>query len=262
MRAFGGASPAARAVLAVSATSLLMVLVAWATLIGPDEVFTGPGTIDRTFTPTERTCLPLPTPDADGTVETPDNPDNVPYCDEPVPTDGEAPEPVSQAPTPLWLKVLVWIFVFTGAVLLLGLVVVLLRIARDRAGPRRRREAHTEVAFSTLGEPARLAQEIVAGAAEQDAVLREGDPRNAIVAAWRRFEVQGEAAGVGRERWETSSEYALRILDLVSADAGATTRLAELYREARFSEHPITEDHRDEALAALAVIRRSLGVRA
>ena len=85
---------------------------------------------------------------------------------------------------------------------------------------------------------------------------------NAIVAAWRRFEVQGDAAGVGRERWETSSEYALRILDLVSADAGATSRLAELYREARFSEHPITEDHRAEALAALAVIRRSLEVHA
>jgi hypothetical protein len=39
-------------------------------------------------------------------------------------------------------------------------------------------------------------------------------------------------------------------------------RLAELYREARFSEHAITEAHRSEALVALAGIRRSLGVRA
>ena len=262
MRAFGGAPPAVRAVLAVAATSLLMVLVAWATLIGPDEVFTGPGRFERTFTPTERTCLPLPAPAADGTVEMPDNPDNLPLCDEPVASDGEAPDPVSQAPTPLWLKVLVGVFVLTGAALLLATIAVLVRLARDRVGPRRRRETPEEVAFATLAEPARLAEEIVAGAAEQDAVLRAGDPRNAIVAAWRRFEVQGDAAGVGRERWETSSEYALRILDLVSADAGATSRLAELYREARFSEHPITEDHRAEALAALAVIRGSLGVRA
>lgn len=260
MRASGGVSPAVRAVLVTAAASLLMVLVAWATLIGPDEVFTGPGTIERTFTPTQRTCIPLPTPDADGTVETPDNPDNLPYCDEPVAADGEASEPVSQAPPPLWLKVLVWIFVFTGAVMLLALVVVLVRMARDQMRPRSRRVAHDAVEFATLDEPARLAEEIVAGAAEQDAALRDGDPRNAIVAAWQRFEVQGEAAGVGRERWETSSEYALRILDIVAADAGATHRLAALYREARFSEHPITEDHRAEALRALDVIRRSLGV--
>ncbi len=261
MRTFAAVSPAVRAVVMVSATSLLMVLVAWATLIGPDEVFTGPGTIERTFTPSARTCVPLPTPDADGTVDEPANPDDLPYCDEPVASEGEAPEPVTQAPAPLWLKVLVWIFVFSGAALFLALVVVLLRMARDQARPRRRRADHQAVEFATLGEPARLAEEIVADSAQQDAALRGGDPRNAIVAAWQRFEVQGEAAGVGRLAWETSSEYALRILDLVEADAGATHRLAGLYREARFSDHPITEGHRVEALDALVAIRRSLGVR-
>lgn len=261
MRASGGVSPAARAVLVTAAASLMMVLVAWATLIGPDEVFTGPGTVERTFTPTVRTCIPVPTPGVDGTVEAPDNPDNLPYCDEPVASDEEAPEPSAQPESPLWLKVLVWIFVFTGAAVLLAVLVALARMARDRARPRRRDAAQQVVEFSTLGEPARLAEEIVGDAAGQDAALTRGDPRNAIVAAWQRFEVQGEAAGVGRERWETSSEYALRLLDLVSADVGATHRLAALYREARFSEHPITEDHRARALDALATIRRSLGAR-
>lgn len=261
MRTSGGVSPGVRAVLVTAAASLMMVLVAWATLIGPDEVFTGPGTFERTFTPTERTCIPLPTPDADGTVETPDNPDNLPLCDEPAGTEGDPAEPVEQPSAPLWLKVLVWLFVFAGAAILLAAVALLVRLARDQVGPRRRRESRDAVEFSTLGEPAGLAEEIIAGAAAQDAVLREGDPRNAIVAAWHRFEVQGEAAGVGRARWETSSEYAVRLLDLVSADAGATHRLAALYREARFSEHPITEGQRAEALAALAVIRSSLGVR-
>jgi hypothetical protein len=118
------------------------------------------------------------------------------------------------------------------------------------------------VEFTTLGEPARLLEAIAHDATEQDSVLREGDPRNAIVAAWLRFEVQGESAGVGRRPWETSSEYAIRILDLVAADSGAVNRLATLYREARFSEHPITEDHRAAALDALVAIRRSLAVRA
>ncbi len=261
MRVSGGSTPAVRAVLATAATSLLMVLVAWATLVGPDQVFTGPGMIERTFTPTARTCIPVPTQAADGTAETPDNPGNLPYCDEPAATDNQAPEPVTQAPPPLWLKVLVWVFVFTGALLFLGLVVLLLKIVGDQVGPRRRGDAQDAVEFATLDEPARLVEEIVADAAGQDALLREGDPRNAIVAAWERFEVQGEAAGVGRRPWETSSEYAMRILDLVAADEGATNRLAGLYREARFSEHPITEEHRSDALEALARIRRSTVVR-
>ena len=38
------------------------------------------------------------------------------------------------------------------------------------------------------------------------------------------------------------------------------TRLADLYREARFSDHPMTEDHRQAALEALDAIHRSLGL--
>jgi hypothetical protein len=53
MRAFGDWSPNLRAVLAVAATTLFMVLVAWATLLGPDEVFTGPGPVPATTTTTD-----------------------------------------------------------------------------------------------------------------------------------------------------------------------------------------------------------------
>ena len=127
---------------------------------------------------------------------------------------------------------------------------------------RRAGEQRVDVAFTVLDEPDRVAAAVVADAEEQDALLRDGDARNAIVAAWHRFEVQGEAAGVPRHGAETSSEYALRFLDLADADTGPVRRLAELYREARFSEHEITEQHRAEALDTLAAIRRSLGVRA
>ena len=63
-----------------------------------------------------------------------------------------------------------------------------------------RREA---VEFTTLDEPDRLVEAITDDAAEQDAVLGTGDPRNAIVAAWLRFEVQGARAGrpARRRRW-------------------------------------------------------------
>lgn len=266
MRAFRALPPAVRAVVMVGASSLFMVLVAWATLIGPDEVFTGPGMIERTVTQATRTCVPLEvvSTDADGTVTTekPDNPQNLPYCDEPDTSRSDAVDIVNQADPPLWLKVLVWVFLLAVLGTILALVVYLLLLAREQARGRFRQGARERVEFTTLGEPARLVEAITADAVEQDGLLREGDPRNAIVAAWLRFEVQGDAAGVGRKPWETSSEYAIRILDLVSADSGAVNRLAGLYREARFSDHPITEDHRTEALEALAGIRRGLGVRA
>lgn len=262
MRAFGNWPPGLRAVVAVAATCLLMVLVAWATLIGPDEVFTGPG--PRPATTTTETCIPLPvTTNADGTtaVEIPDDVAERPYCDPPLES-GEGGEDVVERPPPVWVSVIIWILLATMvagvAALLLWLLAAVLREVRAR---RIRPEERDEVAFAVLDEPVRVAEQVAADAEEQDTLLREGDPRNGIVAAWHRFEVQGERAGVGRRVSETSSEYALRILDLADADAGPVNRLAELYREARFSDHAVTEEHRSEALAALAAIRHSLGVR-
>lgn len=264
MRAFGGWSPAARAAVTVGATTLFMVLVAWATLIGPDQVFTGPGPTPSTVTTPTETCLPLDaTIGPDGSEITPDNPRNLPLCEPPDTTRQDAETLVRQTDAPLWLRILVGaleILLLVAVVALMGFVVVsLARAVRRRAGASAERDS---VDFTVLDEPQRIAEQMVADADAQDALLREGEPRNAIVAAWSRFEVQGERAGVGRDASETSSEYAIRILDLVSADTGAVNRLAGLYREARFSEHEMTEEHRTEALGALAALRRSLGVRA
>jgi len=99
-------------------------------------------------------------------------------------------------------------------------------------------------------------------AVEQRAELAaEGEPRNAIVACWHRFEQQAVRGGVVRRPWQTTAEFVLGVLDLVSADRGAVTRLADLYREARFSDHPMTDEHRRAALEALDAIHLSLGRR-
>jgi hypothetical protein len=60
--------------------------------------------------------------------------------------------------------------------------------------------------------------------------------------------VQAEAAGIGREPWETSAEFTLRVLDLVSADERAVAELSVLYREARFSDHDLDEAARTAAV--------------
>src|SRR5207253_2820783 len=82
---------------------------------------------------------------------------------------------------------------------------------------------------------------------QRQLLLDTASPRNAVVACWHRFEAQAEAGGVGRHPWETSSEYTIRVLDLVDAHQPAVSRLAALYREARFSEHELTEQHRADA---------------
>lgn len=265
MRSFRDVSPPVRAVVAVAATSLLMVLVAWATLIGPDEVFTGPGPRPAQDVTTPTSCIPLPEETAaDGTITygVPDDINERDYCDPPGASIDDYRDLVEQSPPPWWVKALVYVLLFGLLGLVAGGVLWLLVTVVRAALSRRGGEERVDVALTVLDEPDRVAAAVVADAEEQDALLRDGDARNAIVAAWHRFEVQGEAAGVPRHGAETSSEYALRFLDLADADTGPVRRLAELYREARFSEHEITEQHRAEALDTLAAIRRSLGVRA
>ena len=79
---------------------------------------------------------------------------------------------------------------------------------------------------------------------------------------WHRFERQAAAAGLVRQDWETSAEFTLRVLDLVDADSALVARLGALYREARFSDHPLGEAERAEALAALDAIHARLAGRA
>lgn len=263
MRASGAPSPGVRAVLMVAGVSLFMVLVAWATLVGPDEVFTGPGPRPGPGTTSAESCIPLPVvTNADGstTEQIPDDINERNYCEPPGAGIGQYRDLVEQHPPPLWIKVLGWLFLSALLLVIVGgigwLVVALARAVLSRGAEAQR----LDVAFTVLDEPGRVAEQVVRDAAEQDELLRGGDARNAIVAAWHRFEVQGGRAGVPRRGSETSSEYVLRLLDLADADSGPVTRLAELYREARFSDHPITEDHRAEALAALDAIRRSLAV--
>ena len=84
------------------------------------------------------------------------------------------------------------------------------------------------------------------------AAVGEGSPRNAIVAAWVRLEEFAAAQGLRRQPADTPAEFVARALASYSLDAAALDRLADLYREARFSEHPITERHRDDARECLA----------
>jgi Domain of unknown function (DUF4129) len=145
----------------------------------------------------------------------------------------------------------------------LGVVLFLLYriglVLKERWHARRLlRRVADEVEFDVLDKGERVAAVIEEDATTQRELLGDGEPRNAIVACWRQFEVQAARAGVIRRAWQTPSEFVLWVLDLAGADARAVTRLADLYREARFSDHPMGEPHRAEARAALDAVHRSL----
>lgn len=88
--------------------------------------------------------------------------------------------------------------------------------------------------------------------------LSVGTPDNAIIRCWVGLQDAARAAGIEPRPSETSAELTVRLLDELSVDRASVSRLAALYREARFSTHDLTEDDRAAALAALTAIRRSL----
>jgi hypothetical protein len=136
------------------------------------------------------------------------------------------------------------------------------RWLREEMASRRRNElAPLVVDFDVLEDPEPLVEEIRLDFDAQLDLLLSGAPRNAIVACWERFEEQAERVGLARKPWETSSEFTLRLLDAVSADDSAVGDLAVLYREARFSDHEITEHSRQRAVEDLGRIRDSIAAR-
>ncbi len=223
----------------LGAVGLLLVLVTWAASIGPDRVVSG-GHVDRI------------------------------RPDEPSVSASEAPpnDPIEEARNekrgepPGWLAAIAFAVEIVTVAVVLFLVGRLLRKLREawlRRLPRRRQAPAEDVEFEVLGSAAQVTQVMSEDADEQRSLLAvNGEPRNAIVECWDRFERQALRGGVDRRPWQTTAEFVLDVLDLVGADRGAVSELADLYREARFSDHPMTDEHRRRALAALDAIHASL----
>ncbi len=233
------------AVGAVVVTTLLVVLLAtWAASIGPGGVLRGDG--PGPATESSASATPSTTQESEA---------------EPPTRDSDSKH--------WWVRALAFLLrtaiTIAFVALLLWLAGTLVARARQRARSRREHRQRLEqvdaVDFEPVAPPSRVAREMLADAGTQRQALLEGSPRNAVVACWHRFETQGASAGVERHSWETSSEYTMRLLELVDAHEPAVSRLGALYREARFSEHQLTEADRRAAVEALDAIHRAVGVR-
>ena len=134
-------------------------------------------------------------------------------------------------------------------------VIVLTFAWRHRPNLQFRRRRPSTVEFDALDDVVGV---ITADAEAQRSALLRGAPRNAIVECWLLLEAAVVDVGVPREPSDTSAEFTQRVLATVSVDPAAISVLAALYREARFSNHPMTEESRRMAVEALDSVHRGL----
>jgi Domain of unknown function (DUF4129) len=102
-------------------------------------------------------------------------------------------------------------------------------------------------------------QEVMAALAQGLAELDEGDPRQAVIACWVRLERAAEDAGMQRKPGDTPTDLVLRLLGGRSVTSSVLNDFADVYREARYSPHPVGTASRDQARAALRLLRDELG---
>jgi hypothetical protein len=158
---------------------------------------------------------------------------------------------------PEWLEVLAQAAILTaGAIVALLLLWLIVRKAADIASAVKVPQglSHDAATSETVVSPEQLAR----GIDTSLAAVNTGTPSNAIVACWLALEQTAALAGVPRRATETPSEFTVRVLAAAAVSEPVLGRLADLYREARFSQHDLSESARTEAREALAVLRAQL----
>ena len=102
-------------------------------------------------------------------------------------------------------------------------------------------------------------REALAPAAERALVaVEQPDAREAVVRSWLLLGEAAAATGVPAEPAETAAEYAARLVAELGVPGPELDRLADLYREARFSQHAVGEPQRAEARELLRRLRDRL----
>jgi hypothetical protein len=140
------------------------------------------------------------------------------------------------------------------ALLAVVVLIVLVAIARAVREHLRSRGAAAEDQVTADVLPEILLE----GAREGEELLARGTAGNAVVAAWVALEDAVRSAGVRQDDSRTAAELVTTVLRSYSVDRGSLDTLAALYREARFSRHPIGEDMRATARDALQRVQVDL----
>ncbi len=91
-----------------------------------------------------------------------------------------------------------------------------------------------------------------------DDLLREPDPRRAVIACYRRLEDVLGQHGLPRAPWQTPLEYLHAALHRFHLPARRLRGLTTLFELAKFSAHPLGESEKRLAVAALREVKAAL----
>ena len=91
-----------------------------------------------------------------------------------------------------------------------------------------------------------------------DDLRAEPDPRRAVIAAYARLERVLAAHGLPRKPSEAPLEYLGRMLEGLSVSDRAARALTELFERAKFSQHAVGPEMKEQAIEALETVRDDL----
>lgn len=154
-----------------------------------------------------------------------------------------------------------WFAVVLGVVITLLIAVAVVLLVRSVVIANTRRRERLEDRPETVRTWNRVQAAVVVEEATERALaqLHEGQAGDALIAYWQAVQAAGADAGLPREVWETSSEYAARLVTELGVTAQAITVVVDLFREVRFSSHRLDSESEDLARSALSLIRSDLG---
>lgn len=99
---------------------------------------------------------------------------------------------------------------------------------------------------------------LASGLRDIEGELDRGTSSEAVINAWLALERTATSIGIDDDVARTPAEFVAEVLGGFHVGPEAIERLAALYREARFSEHPIGEEQREAARQALRRVRADL----
>ena len=137
------------------------------------------------------------------------------------------------------------VFVVVGLGTLAAVAFVLAERARRKALPPRPDAALFEALVDVLDE-------------SLDDLRAERDPRRAVVAAYARMEKALAAYGLPRNAAEAPAEYLDRVLSGIDVPPDAIRRLTALFERAKFSQHDVDANMKEQAIDALQIAREEL----
>lgn len=169
---------------------------------------------------------------------------------------GPPPPPVGHSDDSLTL-LLARILTGVSVVLLLaGVVIAAVYLRRHFAGPS---APGTPATYAVSDdEPEQLAEVVDSG---RRALLEGTEARTAVIGAYAAMEESLAASGTARRASDTPQDLLERAVSGGVPARAAAAELTALFREARYSTHPMDDGHRDRAAAALAEIAHDLRAR-